>query len=147
VAMCRRQVRGVPRSRAGRYVTHELHCLPMDVLIAVADPVRREIIELLRGRPMTAGEIAAAFPISRPAISRHLRVLREQGLAVDRASDTDGRGRIYRLDVGPLTEIQKWISSLRGFDPFDALETEVRRTRRERQASTRTNPSTRRSTA
>lgn len=119
----------------------------MDVLGAVADPVRREIIELLRGRPMAAGEIASAFTISRPAISRHLRVLREQGLAVGEPSDADGRGRIYRLDVGPLTEIEEWISSLRSFDPFDALDTEVRRTRRERRASTRTNPSTRRNTA
>ena len=59
---------------------------------AIADPVRREILEMLRAEPLTAGTIAARFPISRPAISRHLRVLREAGLvrrrAVGRAGST-----------------------------------------------------------
>ena len=119
----------------------------MDVLAAVADPVRREILGLLRRRPMAAGEIASAFPISRPAISRHLRVLREHGLAVDEPSDADGRERIYRLDVAPLAEVETWLSSLRAFDPFDALETEVHRTRRERRASARSVPTRRRRTA
>ena len=65
----------------------------MDTMSALADPVRRAILEQLNLRPLTAGEIAAQFPISRPAISRHLRVLREAGL-VSRARR--GRSVVYR---------------------------------------------------
>ena len=69
------------------------------VVGAIADPVRREILALLRGGPMPAGAIADRFAISRPAVSRHLRVLREAGLVVD---TPQGRERVYRLDVRPL---------------------------------------------
>lgn len=106
----------------------------MDVAAAISDPVRREIMMLLRGRMMTAGDIAARFDISRPAISRHLRVLRECGLVVD---EERGRQRLYRLDTGPLAPLEAWLAGLR--DPWagalDALETEVYRTRRERRAA------------
>jgi len=106
----------------------------MDTATAIADPVRREIMMLLRGGMMTAGEIADCFDISRPAISRHLRILRECGLVVDEAR---GRRRMYRLDTGPLAPLEAWIAGLR--DPWagalDALETEVYRTRREHRAS------------
>jgi DNA-binding transcriptional ArsR family regulator len=105
----------------------------MEVAAAIADPVRREILMLLRGRMMTAGDIAACFDISRPAISRHLRVLRECGLVVD---EMHGRQREYRLDTGPLAPLEAWLAGLH--DPWaaslDALETEVYRTRRERRA-------------
>ncbi len=105
-----------------------------DVAAAIADPVRREILEMLRERPLPARRIAERFPISRPAISRHLRVLRECGLVRDTA---DGRERFYRLDPARLTEISDWLA---GFAPvvgvlarqLDALETEVYRTRRDR---------------
>ena len=106
----------------------------MDAAAAIADPVRREIMMLLRGGMMTAGDIAACFAISRPAISRHLRVLRECGLVVD---EVRGRRRLYRLDTGPLAPLEAWLASLH--DPWagslDALETEVYRTRRERRAA------------
>lgn len=126
--------------------------LAVDVLAAVADPVRREILGMLRRRPMAAGEIASAFAISRPAISRHLRVLREHGLALDEADEADGRGRVYRLDVAPLAEVEAWLAELRAgpvsaFNPFDALETEVHRTRRERRASARSATTSTRSSA
>ena len=105
----------------------------MDVAAAIADPVRREIMMLLRGRTMTAGDIAGCFDISRPAISRHLRVLRDCGLLVDEAR---GRQREYRLDTRPLAPLEAWLGGLH--DPWagslDALETEVYRTRRERRA-------------
>ena len=111
---------------------------PMDIAFAIADPVRREILETLRGRVVRAGEIAARFDVSRPAISRHLRVLRECGLVVD---EVRGRERLYRLDVRPLAPLVAWIDELRA-DPeaswssaLDALETEVYRTRRERRAA------------
>jgi DNA-binding transcriptional ArsR family regulator len=106
----------------------------MDVAAAISDNVRREIMMLLKGRMMTAGEIAARFDISRPAVSRHLRVLRECGLVVDEAR---GRERLYRLDTGPLAPLEAWLAGLH--DPWagalDALETEVYRTRRERRAA------------
>lgn len=106
----------------------------MDVAAAIADPVRREIMVLLRERVMTAGEIAACFSVSRPAVSRHLRVLRECGLVVD---EVRGRERLYRLDTAPLAPLEAWLAQLhdRWSGPLDALETEVYRTRRERRAS------------
>ena len=80
---------------------------------------------MLRSGPLTAGAIADRFEISRPAVSRHLRVLRDSGLVV---ADTRGRERVYRLDVGPLAELDAWLAQFRaGWGArFDALETEVR---------------------
>jgi DNA-binding transcriptional ArsR family regulator len=106
----------------------------MDVAAAIADPVRREILMLLRTRPLPAGKIASCFDISRPAISRHLRILRESGLVVD---EIHGRRRIYRLDTTPLAPLEAWLAQLhdRWSGPLDALETEVYRTRRERRAA------------
>lgn len=98
---------------------------------AIADPVRRQILELLHRRPRTAGQLASEFAISRPAVSRHLRVLREAGLAT---AQTRGRERVYVLDVAPLAELDVWLGRFRDgwAGRLDALDTEVRRTRRER---------------
>jgi DNA-binding transcriptional ArsR family regulator len=106
----------------------------MEVASAIADPVRRDILMLLRERVMSAGEIADCFDISRPAVSRHLRVLRECGLVVD---EVRGRERLYRLHTAPLAPLEEWIAQLhdRWSGPLDALETEVYRTRRERRES------------
>ena len=106
----------------------------MDVAAAISDPVRREIMMLLRKRTLSAGEIACCFDISRPAVSRHLRVLRECGLVAD---EIQGRQRLYRLDTTPLAPLEAWLAQLhdRWSGPLDALETEVYRTRRERRAS------------
>lgn len=100
-------------------------------MTAIADPVRRRILDTLERGPMCAGEIAGHFEISRPAISRHLRILRQVGL-VD--VDTEGRRRIYRFDPGPLAEVDDWLAKYRDLwsSRLDALETEVFRTRRER---------------
>ncbi|WP_426511713.1 ArsR/SmtB family transcription factor [Dactylosporangium sp. McL0621] len=105
-----------------------------EVAAAIADPVRRRILEALRDGPVTAGRIAAEFPISRPAISRHLRVLRESGLVRD---SVVGRERHYELDLAALGELRQWIERLTGRGAawerrFDALETEVYRARRDR---------------
>ena len=99
---------------------------------ALADPVRRAILERLNQRPRTAGEIAECFPISRPAISRHLRILREVGLVT---ASQSGRTRLYRFDPAPLAELDAWLNQYRDLwsSRFDALETEVFRTRRERE--------------
>ncbi|WP_436533654.1 metalloregulator ArsR/SmtB family transcription factor [Actinoplanes sp. HUAS TT8] len=128
---------------------------------AIADPVRREILLMLRDEALTAGQVAERFAISRPAVSRHLRVLREAGLVQDTA---DGRRRVYELVTAPLDELAGWLGQLTGRsgvvvagEPqerggvgagglwergdaaagvwgrhFDALETEVHRTRRDR---------------
>ncbi|GAA1106980.1 hypothetical protein GCM10009605_47470 [Nocardiopsis composta] len=80
-----------------------------DVAEAIADPVRREILLMLHGTRLTAGEIADRFPISRPAISRHLRVLRECGLVHDAS---EGRRRFYTLEPSPLAELADWLTAL-----------------------------------
>jgi DNA-binding transcriptional ArsR family regulator len=104
-----------------------------EVAGAIADPVRREILLMLRDEPLSAGQIADRFAISRPAVSRHLRVLREAGLVRDTA---DGRRRVYALVTAPLDELAGWLERLTrpsGWQHrLDALETEVYRTRRER---------------
>ena len=104
-----------------------------EVASAIADPVRREILLMLRDEPLSAGQIADRFAISRPAVSRHLRVLREAGLVHDTA---DGRRRVYTLVVEPLDELAGWLGRMlrpAGWQHrLDALETEVYRTRRER---------------
>jgi len=125
------------RSRSGtRNAWVTLPWMMDDVAGAVADPVRREILQLLRDRPLSAGQVAGRFEISRPAVSRHLRVLREAGLVGDRA---EGRRRVYTLQTAPLEELKDWLDRLTrpsGWEhAFDALETEVYRTRRERRAT------------
>ncbi|KOV69527.1 ArsR family transcriptional regulator [Streptomyces sp. AS58] len=106
-----------------------------DVAAAVADPVRREILVMLRHAPLTAGEIAARFSISRPAVSRHLRVLRESGLVRD---EQHGRHRRYTLVHVPLARLSEWLVQFEGRRAPDwsrqlaALDTEVHRARRER---------------
>ncbi|MFG1650157.1 ArsR/SmtB family transcription factor [Micromonospora sp. NPDC049275] len=106
-----------------------------EVVTAIADPVRRSILTMLRDAPLAAGEIARRFAISRPAVSRHLRVLRESGLVRD---EVVGRRRIYRLDPGPLAALADWLAEFTAPQKWeqrlDALETEVHRTRRERRA-------------
>jgi DNA-binding transcriptional ArsR family regulator len=73
---------------------------------AIADPIRRRVLELVRDAEVPAGEIAAQFPVSRPAVSRHLRVLREAGLVQERRV---GRERLYRADPEPLAELRAWL--------------------------------------
>ncbi|WP_433295437.1 metalloregulator ArsR/SmtB family transcription factor [Actinoplanes sp. CA-030573] len=109
-----------------------------EVAGAIADPVRREILLMLRDEPRSAGQIAERFAISRPAVSRHLRVLRSAGLVADAA---DGRRRVYTLVTAPIDELAGWLARLTapaGWQHrLDALETEVHRTRRERQNAAR----------
>ncbi|WP_049578745.1 metalloregulator ArsR/SmtB family transcription factor [Streptomyces sp. SBT349] len=100
---------------------------------AIADPVRREILVMLRHARLTAGEIAGRFSISRPAVSRHLRVLRECGLVRDEAV---GRQRLYALDPSGISHLTAWLAqfdrSTGWAQRLDALETEIHRTRRDR---------------
>jgi DNA-binding transcriptional ArsR family regulator len=102
---------------------------------ALADETRRAILRMLRDGELAAGAIAGAFDVTRPAISRHLRVLRVAGLVVDEAQ---GRERVYRLELGALAELEAFFAELRETlastweRRFMALETEVHRTKRER---------------
>ena len=93
----------------------------MDVFDALADPTRRRIVELVAAREMSAGEIASAFESSRPAVSRHLRVLREAGVLASRES---AQRRLYRLEPTALAELDAWINRTRSFwsARLDALQ-------------------------
>jgi DNA-binding transcriptional ArsR family regulator len=84
-------------------------------LAALADPTRRGMVELLAERPRRAGELVAAFPVSQPAVSRHLRVLREHGLIEEQRPDGDRRGRLYRLRPGALDPLAGWLDEVRRF--------------------------------
>jgi len=106
---------------------------------ALADPLRREILLMLHEAPRTAGAIAEAFPVSRPAVSRHLRVLREAGLVRDTVG---GREREYALALDALAPLEAFLAKLRGPGVWsrrlDALETEVHRVRRRRETHEQT---------
>ncbi len=81
-----------------------------DLFTALADPTRRVILELLRGGPLPVGTIAERFPISRPAVYKHLRVLRQTRLVRERR---DGRLRICSLDARPLHALDDWLGQYR----------------------------------
>lgn len=100
----------------------------MSAFEALADPTRRRIVELVSEGERSAGEIASAFSISRPGVSKHLRVLREHGLIRARGA---GTRRLYSLDDTALAEIDDWLGRF-WTNRLDALETELRRGRRER---------------
>jgi DNA-binding transcriptional ArsR family regulator len=83
-----------------------------DVFRAIADPTRRAILDRLRAGPANAGALAADFRQSRPAISKHLRVLRQARLVTDRRM---GRERVYAVDPLPLQSVAGWIEGYRAF--------------------------------
>ena len=84
----------------------------MDRFAALAEPNRRRIIELLGAGPLPAGVLAARFDLSPPAVSQHLKALREAGLV---RVAVDGQRRIYSLDPDGLAEVDAWIGRVRGF--------------------------------
>lgn len=79
---------------------------------ALADPTRRAVLDLLRRGSQPAGQIASAFPVSRPAISKHLRLLRRAHLVREHR---DGRHRVYQLNPEPLRAVDSWIEQYRVF--------------------------------
>jgi DNA-binding transcriptional ArsR family regulator len=109
----------------------------------LGDPVRRRILELLAGGEQTSGAISAViqreFGISQPAVSQHLRVLRDSGFATVRA---EGSRRLYAVDSAPLQEVDMWLERFRRFwnQRLDALATELARGKRERRAKQRPAP-------
>ncbi|MET8862947.1 metalloregulator ArsR/SmtB family transcription factor [Nonomuraea sp. NPDC004580] len=107
----------------------------MHAFDVLGDPVRRRILELLATGELSSGEVTAAirqeFGISQPAVSQHLRVLRDSGFASVRA---EGTRRLYAVEPGPLREIDAWLERFRAFwdQRLDALATELARGKRER---------------
>lgn len=84
-------------------------------LVALADPTRRGVIDLLRMRPRRAGEIAEHLGLTRPAMSRHLRVLRTSGLIEPASDDADARAKIYRLLPEPFGQLRAWLEDVERF--------------------------------
>lgn len=84
-------------------------------LFALADPTRRGVIDLLRKRPRKASDLADALEITRPAMSRHLRVLRKSGLVREEGDEDDARLRIYRLERAPFDDLEGWLEEVRAF--------------------------------
>jgi DNA-binding transcriptional ArsR family regulator len=101
----------------------------------LGDPVRRRILELLAGGERSSGAVCAViqeeFGISQPAVSQHLRVLRDSGFTTVRA---EGTRRLYAVNDGPLRDIDEWLANFRRFwtPPLEALATELARGRRQR---------------
>jgi DNA-binding transcriptional ArsR family regulator len=84
-------------------------------LLALADPTRRGVIELLRREPRRASDLAEALSMTRPAMSRHLRVLRKPGLVSESEPEHDARVRMYRLEREPFTALRDWLAEVEGF--------------------------------
>jgi DNA-binding transcriptional ArsR family regulator len=101
----------------------------------LGDPTRRRILQLLADGELSSGEITevirAEFGISQPAVSQHLRVLRENGFATARVA---GARRLYVVEASPLREVDEWLDRFRTMwdQPMDALATELARGRRDR---------------
>ncbi|WP_446210136.1 ArsR/SmtB family transcription factor [Micromonospora sp. IBSANI012] len=107
----------------------------MHAFDVLGDPVRRRILELLAEGELSAGEVCVViqreYGISQPAVSQHLRVLRDNGFATVRPQ---GARRLYAVDPRPLREVDEWLAGFRRFwaPALDALATELARGRRER---------------
>lgn len=103
-------------------------------LAALADPTRRRLLELLRDRPRPAGELAAAFAMSAPAMSRHLRVLRRTGLVGENSADHDARVRVYRLRRERFAALRAWLDQIEAFwiDQLGAFKAHAERKRKGR---------------
>lgn len=97
------------RKRSGKYSAEA-------IFQALSDPTRRAVLDLLRRGTRPAGQIAEAFPISRPAISKHLRQLRQARLVVE---NRRGRQRYYQLNAAPLQAVDSWLGEYRRFWQFN----------------------------
>ena len=112
--------------------------IPVHALDILGDPVRRRIMELLATGEHPAGAvvdtISAEFGITQPAVSQHLKVLRESGFATVRA---EGTRRLYAVDPAPLREVDRWLDQFRQYwsSRLDALGTEIARGKRSRRLS------------
>ncbi len=110
-----------------------MHALD-DTFVALADPARRGAIDLLRKKPRRAGELADALGLSAPAMSRHLRVLRDTGLVERAFDDDDARANIYRLRPEKFMQLRSWLDDVERFWglQLDAFAQHVEKTRGKR---------------
>ena len=90
-------------------------------LVALADPTRRKIFERLRRGPSAVGRLAEGLPVSRPAVSQHLKVLKEAGLV---SEEQDGARRIYRIDPEGLGQLRQWLDRFWD-DALDSFKAEA----------------------
>ena len=99
----------------------------MTIFDAIADPVRRDILELLRGGEQPAGTLVETLALPQPNVSKHLKALREAGLVSIRV---DGPRRLYSLNHAPFLELEAWLQPYRAFwaDRLDALGDHLDRT-------------------
>jgi DNA-binding transcriptional ArsR family regulator len=94
-----------------------------NALAALADPTRRKVFERLKKGPRAVGEVAHGLPVSRPAVSQHLKALKEAGLVADRP---DGTRRVYYIDPHGLGDLRKWLDQFWD-DALAAFQAEVER--------------------
>ena len=94
-----------------------------NALAALADPTRRRVFERLKSGPQSVGAIARRMPVSRPAVSQHLKVLKEAGLVADRP---EGTRRVYYIDPNGLGALRQWLDQFWG-QALAAFQTEVER--------------------
>ena len=117
------------------YISLVLYLRVVHAFDVLGDPVRRRILDLLADGELTSGAITSIvqeeFGISQPAVSQHLRVLRQSGFATVRP---EGARRLYAVDAAPFRELDAWLDHFRRFwgQRLDSLETELARSRRER---------------
>ncbi|MBX3184658.1 MAG: winged helix-turn-helix transcriptional regulator [Polyangiaceae bacterium] len=99
---------------------------------ALSDPTRRAVIGILSKGPQRPSEMADALTVSRPAISRHLKVLREAGLVVERVQEADTRVREYTLRRKPFGDLRRWLDEVECFwgDQLDAFKAHAERSRK-----------------
>lgn len=98
-------------------------------LAALAAPARLSVVRLLRRRPLSAGDLADALSMSRPAMSRHLRVLRRARIVEEQSLADDARVRMYRLRRKPFTDLRAWLDEVEAFwsNQLDAFKTHAER--------------------
>jgi DNA-binding transcriptional ArsR family regulator len=96
-------------------------------LAALADPHRRRAVDLLRERPRRAGELAESLGLTPPAMSRHLRALRQSGLVEESHPEFDARVRVYRLRPEPMVQLKAWLEAAEDHwaDQLSALKAHV----------------------
>ncbi len=127
------------------YISRTFYTARVHAFDVLGDPVRRRILELLADGELSSGDVAAVvqaeFGISQPAVSQHLKVLRDSGFATVRAS---GTRRLYAVDAPPFRELDEWLGHFRGFweQRLDSLATELARGKRQRRLHPTTAPET-----
>ena len=105
-----------------------------ETLLALADPTRRRVVDLLRKKPQRAGDLATALEMSPPRLSRHLRILRKSGLIEDGGVEHDARVILYKLKPEPFETLRDWLQEVEAFwtTELAAFKAHAERTRSKR---------------